>query len=64
MGLSVTLWIEHRRFLAASLELRQLSQQQAETRMAALRAKELEGKIILPASPRLQLKTLERRGRE
>jgi hypothetical protein len=54
-------WIEHRRFTAARLAL---YEQQTKMRFDELRAKELMGKVILPASPEVQFKTLERRGWE
>jgi hypothetical protein len=61
VALGVALWTEHRRFTAANSALQT---EQAERRMADLRAKELRGQIILPAAPEIQLKTLERRGSE
>jgi hypothetical protein len=36
----------------------------AELRMAELRAKELRGEVVLPASPNLQFRTLQRDGWE
>jgi hypothetical protein len=61
VALSVALWIEHRRFTAASLALQE---QQAERRMADLLAKELRGEVILPADQEIQFRALERRGWE
>jgi len=61
VGLGVALAIEHRRFAAASAALQA---EQAERRMADLRARELRGQVILPATPETQIKTLERRGSE
>jgi hypothetical protein len=61
VALSVALWLEHRRFLAANYALRE---QQAETRMAELRARELRERVILPVDPEVQFKALERRGWE
>ena len=61
VGLSVALLIEHRKFIAASAELQT---EQAERRIADLRAKELRREVILPANPEVQLRALERRGWE
>jgi hypothetical protein len=61
VGLGVALGIEHRRFTATNAALQA---QQAEMRMAELRARELRGQVILPTDPETQLKTLERRGWE
>jgi len=61
VALSVTLWIEHRRFTAASLALQDA---QDERRMAELRAKELRGRVILPTDQETQFRALERRGWE
>jgi hypothetical protein len=41
-----------------------LKNEQAELRMAELLAKELQGKVILPANPNIHLRTLEKRGFE
>jgi len=54
-------WIDRGRL---SSENGALKNEQAKLRMAALRAKELQGQIILPTSPNLPLRTLERRGFE
>jgi len=61
VALSVALVIEHRRFTGANSALHT---EQAERRIADLRARELRGEVILPANPDVQLKTLERRGSE
>ena len=61
VGLAVALSIEHRRFSEVNSALQV---QQAKTRIDELRTKELMGKVILPANPEIQFKTLERRGWE
>ena len=61
VALGVALTLEHRRFAAANAALQS---EQAERRMADLRARELRRQVILPAAPEIQIKTLERRGSE
>jgi hypothetical protein len=61
VALGVALWLEHRRLLVAQFALHE---QQAELRLAELRARELREQVILPASPETYFKTLERRGWE
>jgi len=57
----VAWWIDRAGLSSANNALKN---EQAELRMAALRAKELQGQIILPMSPNLPLRTLEQRGFE
>ncbi len=59
VALAVALAIEHRRFVGTNAKLQA---EQAERRLADLRAKELRRNIILPSDPDIQLKNMERRG--
>jgi hypothetical protein len=61
VALGVALVTEHRRFVATNAELQA---EQAERRMADLRAKELRGNVILPSDPDIQFKSMERHGWE
>ena len=61
VALAVCWWIDRSRLsdMNSALQARD-----AEMRMAELRTKELRGEIILPASPDLQFRTLQRDGWE
>jgi len=61
VALGVALWLEHRRLVAANFALHE---EQADLRMAELRARELREQVILPTNPEVQFRTWERRGWE
>lgn len=68
VALGVALALEHRRFAALDAAFQaqkaELQAAQADMRLAQLRVKELRREVVLPASPDVLIRSLERRGWE